>query len=269
MQAAHARHGDGSTRMAFPLADFPPLALIAAPVVVLAAYVVFGITGFGATVIIVPLLAQLLPLKFLVPLCVLLDLSAFILLSAQRGGQLDRAEVRWLLPFMLLGILIGAVALARAPEHWLLLGLGLFVTGYALLSLTAFRLHGATIARGWGAPLGIAGGIASALFGIGGPLYAIYVTRRVGEAGAMRATMSTLILMSGLTRFVMFIASGLLLSWPVATAWVLLLPCVLGGAMLGIRLHDRLALDQVRRIIYVVLLLSGAALIARALTAPG
>jgi uncharacterized membrane protein YfcA len=253
--------------MAFPLADFPLIAFIATPLVVAAAYVVFGITGFGATVIIVPLLAQVLPLKFLVPLCVVLDLSAFTLLSAKSGGKLDRAEIRWVVPFMLLGIVIGAVTLAKAPERWLLLGLGIFITGYAILSLTAFRLHTATITRAWGVPIGIVGGIASSLFGIGGPLYAIYVSRRTSDAGVMRATMSTLILTSGLTRFVMFLANGLLLSWPIATAWLLLLPCVLGGATLGMKLHDRLSLAHVRRVIYVVLLLSGASLIVRALTA--
>jgi uncharacterized membrane protein YfcA len=217
-------------------------------------------------VIIVPLLAQVLPLKFLVPLCVVLDLTAFLLLSAKSGNKLDRAELRWMAPFMVLGILIGAVTLARAPERALLLGLGLFVTAYAILSLTAFRLHTATITRAWGAPIGIAGGISSSLFGIGGPLYAIYMSRRTSDAGVMRATMSTLIVISGLTRFVMFIANGLLLSWTIALAWLLLLPCVLGGAALGMRLHDRLSLASVRRIIYVVLLLSGSALIARALT---
>ncbi|HEX4326558.1 MAG TPA: sulfite exporter TauE/SafE family protein [Burkholderiales bacterium] len=255
--------------MAFPLADFPLISFFAAPLVVICAYIVFGITGFGATVIIVPLLAQVLPLKFLVPLCVVLDLSAFVLLSAKSGGKIDRAEVRWVVPFMLLGIVIGAVTLAKAPERALILGLGIFITGYAVLSLTAFRLHSSTIARGWGVPVGIAGGISSSLFGIGGPLYAIYVSRRTTDAGVMRATMSTLILMSGLTRFLMFIANGLLLSWTIATAWLLLLPCVWGGAIVGMKLHDRLSLAHVRRMIHVVLLLSGASLIVRALAASG
>ncbi len=123
------------------------------------------------------------------------------------------------------------------------------------------------IARGWALPLGFAGGVFGAMFGIGGPLYAIYVSRRTSDAGVMRATMSTLILTSGLTRFAMFLANGLLLSWPIAGAWLLLLPCVLGGATLGMKLHDRLSLAHVRRVIYVVLLLSGASLIVRALTA--
>jgi uncharacterized membrane protein YfcA len=250
--------------MAFPLADFPLIAFLAAPLVVLAAYIVFGITGFGATVIIVPLLAQVLPLKFLIPLCVVLDMSAFVLLSAKSGSKVDWPEVRWVVPFMLLGILIGVVTLAKAPERWLLLGLGIFVTVYAAINLAAVRLHSKTLSRAWGAPIGVLGGVFSALFGIGGPLYVIYVSRRMSDAGIMRATMSTLILTSGLTRFAMFIANGLLLSWSIATAWLLLLPCVWGGATLGMKLHDRLSLTTVRRIIYVVLLVSGASLIIRA-----
>ena len=255
--------------MTFPLADFPLIAFFAAPLVVLGAYIVFGITGFGATVIIVPLLAQVLPLKFLVPLCVVLDLTAFVLLSARSGSKIDKAEVRWVVPFMLIGILIGVVTLASAPERWLLLGLGIFVTGYAVIGLAAFRIHTTTITRAWGAPIGIVGGISSALFGIGGPLYAIYVSRRMTDAGTMRATMSTLILMSGLTRFIMFVVNGLLLSWDIAAAWLLLLPMVWGGATLGMKLHDRMSLAAVRRMIYVVLLLSGASLVVRALTASG
>jgi len=66
-------------------------------------------------------------------------------------------------------------------------------------------------------------------------------------------------------RFVMFAVSGLLLSWDIAAAWLLLLPSVMGGAALGMKLHDRLSLANVRRVIYVVLLLSGASLIVRAL----
>jgi uncharacterized membrane protein YfcA len=255
--------------MTFPLADLPPAAFIAGPLVVLGAYIVFGITGFGATVIIVPLLAQLLPLKFLVPLCVVLDMTGFVLLSAKSGSKIDWGEVRWVVPFMMLGILIGVVTLASAPERWLLLGLGIFVTGYAAINLAAVRLHAKTLTRAWGAPIGVAGGVFSALFGIGGPLYVIYVSRRMNDPGTMRATMSTLILISGLTRFVMFIVNGLLLSWTVATAWLILVPCVWGGATIGMKLHDRLSLATVRRIIYVVLLVSGTSLIVRALGAPG
>jgi len=235
--------------------------------VVGAAYVVFGITGFGATVIIVPLLAQVLPLKFLVPLCVVLDLAAFVLLRAKSSSRRSGPELAWLLPPMLVGMVAGVFVLTAAPEKWLLLGLGVFITCFAIYSLATFRAHaGGEIARGWALPLGFAGGVFGAMFGIGGPLYAIYVSRRVTDTGTMRATMSVLILISGVTRFVAFVASGLLLSWPIFGAWLFLLPFTIGGAHLGMKLHDRLSLANVRRVIYVILLLSGASLIARFLT---
>lgn len=255
--------------MAFPLADFPPLAFVVAPLVVTFAYVVYGITGFGATVVILPIMAQVVPLKFMVPLSVVMDLSAFILLSAKSGRQIDRKEVLWLLPFMLVGMAAGALLLANAPERWLLLGLGIYITTYAAINLMAFKVHTTTISRNWGIVTGMAGGVTSALFGIGGPLYVIYVSRRTTDLSVMRATMSALILISGLTRFVMFIANKLLLSWAIFTAWILLLPFVWGGATLGMKLHDRMSIANVRRVIYVILLVSGGSLIVRALAASG
>ena len=53
-----------------------------APLVVFAGYVAFGISGFGSAIIVVPILAQFLPLKFVAPLMVLLDLSAILMVWA-------------------------------------------------------------------------------------------------------------------------------------------------------------------------------------------
>ena len=57
--------------------------LATAALVVAGAYVVFGLTGFGSTVVAVPLLAHVLPLTFAVPLIMLLDLAATVMLGAR------------------------------------------------------------------------------------------------------------------------------------------------------------------------------------------
>ena len=52
----------------------PPIELLVfTPLIVLGAYVVFGISGFGSTLMAVPLLAHLYPLKFVIPMVVVLD----------------------------------------------------------------------------------------------------------------------------------------------------------------------------------------------------
>ena len=83
----------------------------------LGAYVVYGMTGFGSTVLSMPLLAQLLPLKFAVPLMLLLDLGAFALFGARLRRGIRYDEIRWLAAFMLAGIAIGLTLLIRVSEQ--------------------------------------------------------------------------------------------------------------------------------------------------------
>ena len=246
--------------------EFSPVVYLIAPLVVFAGYVAFGISGFGATILIVPVLAQFLPLKFVVPLLVLLDLAAALMMRANKATQArDLGEIRWMLPFMLTGMVLGAYLLKAAPERWLMLALGLFVAGYALITLLRNRGMGGTIPRWWGAPIALLGGIGSALFGTGGPVYAIYVSRRLPDAGALRATMSTLITISVGVRIVAFSLTGLLFKIERGVAALALLGFMAGGLLLGLRLHSRMKPHDVRRVVHALLVVSGSSLALRAI----
>jgi uncharacterized protein len=246
--------------------EFTPLVYLIAPLVVFAGYVAFGISGFGSTIIIVPVLAQLLPLKFVVPLLVLLDLAAAIMMRATKATQArDMGEIRSMLPFMLIGMALGAYLLKVAPERWLMLALGVFVTGYALITLMRSRREGISIARWWCAPVALLGGTASSLFGTGGPIYAIYVSRRLQDPSVLRATMGTIIAISVVVRVVIFLLSGLLLKMALGIAVLALVGFMAGGMLLGMRLHSRMKVDDVRRVVHVLLLLSGSSLAVRAI----
>ena len=52
----------------------------------------------------------------------------------------------------------------------------------------------------WALPFGVFGGVFSALFGTGGPIYTIYLSRRIAALDAFRATISVVILASGVVR---------------------------------------------------------------------
>jgi uncharacterized membrane protein YfcA len=247
--------------------EFSPAVYLVAPLVVFAGYVMFGISGFGATIIIIPILAHFLPLKFVVPLLVLLDFGAAIMMRANKATDArDNAELRWMLPFMLTGMVAGAYLLKIAPESWLMLGLGLFVAGNAAASLLRKGAVAGGIARVWGAPIALLGGIGSSLFGTGGSVYAIYVTRRIRDPGAMRATMSTIISVSVMVRIVVFSLTGLLIKIELGIAALALMLFMAGGLLLGMRLHSRMNPDQLRRTVYGLLLVSGSSLAIRALS---
>ena len=91
-----------------PISDLlQPQILILAPLIVFAAYVVFGISGFGSTLIAVPLLAHLFPLTFVVPFFVLIDCVGAFNMGLRLRADVMRRELLLLLPFMALGVWAG------------------------------------------------------------------------------------------------------------------------------------------------------------------
>ena len=79
--------------------------------IILGAYFIRGITGFGSGLIAVPLLALILPLQTVVPLVLVLDLCASLIMSHKARAHVQWAEIVPLLPASLLGIIVGATLL--------------------------------------------------------------------------------------------------------------------------------------------------------------
>ena len=230
---------------------------------VLAAYTVFGLTGFGSAVVGVPILVHFVPLTFAVPLVLLLDLVSTLAVGALNWRQVERAELLRLLPSMLVGIAAGVTLLVSVEQRWLLLALGIFVLLNALWNL-ARRAPSQPVSAWWSVPAGAAGGVFSALFGTGGPIYTTYLARRVEGAG-FRATISCIILMSALVRLVTFGSTGLLQQPGLFLHWLWLLPVCALGVFAGSKLRARLPPARLRQGLFLLLALSGAGVIARAL----
>ncbi|KPK72522.1 MAG: hypothetical protein AMJ84_04005 [Acidithiobacillales bacterium SM23_46] len=237
-------------------------ALLAA-LVLLFAYLIRGISGFGSGLIAVPLLALLLPLTFVVPLILLTDFVASAILGQSTRKHIRWSEIRILLPTSALGVIVGATLLVGLPERPLLVALGVFVLFFGLRN--ALNLHSERpIARGWALPAGLVGGTVSGLFGTGGPPYVIYLSHRIRDKSELRATFSGLFLIEGGLRVAVFLLAGLL--WQPLLMWAVpaSLPLLAAGLYLGNRVHLGLTPTQMVRIIGVLLLVSGTSLLWKA-----
>lgn len=239
-------------------------ALLLVPVVVFAAYLVFGITGFGASPITIPVLVHLLPLAFVLPLAGLLDLGSALPLGFHTRRQADSRELVTLVPFTLLGLTLGVTLLLRLPRDATLLALGLFVCAYAV-NLVVRRDTRRRLSRGWAVPAGIVGGLLGALFGMGGPPYVVYLAGRIAAPDAQRATISQMVILNVGLRVIAFALAGLLASTALWLAVAALLPVAWAGVWVGHRAHLRLPPAAAARIIAGALFIAGAALVARAL----
>ena len=241
-----------------------PSAAILAPaaLTVASAYIIYGMTGFGASVVAVPVLTLFLPLRAVVPTMLVFDLLSGLLVGLRNRHILARDEVIRIVPFMLIGMVAGVTLLVGLPQRPLLLTLGSFVLAYVGWSLLLPRRK-QTISSRWAAPLALAGGVFGALFGTGGPLYVVYLTRRIQDPRILRATASTLIFASGVIRLGLFSAVGLYHQPVVLPLAAFLLPFAMGGLFVGSRLHHRLPANRVIQAVWAVLVLSGLNLLWR------
>lgn len=237
---------------------------IAAPLIVIAAYIIFGISGFGSALISIPLMAHFLPLKEVVPMMVLLDFAAAFSTGLRARGQVDFVEARRFIPPILLGILAGVFLLKGLPGEPLLIALGLFVSGYGFFAL--LRRAPLPRAPAWVAyPVGVVGGLIAALFGVGGPIYVIHLSTRIADPSVLRATLSIVFSFSTAARITMFLVTGLLINGKLWIGAALLLPFMFAGKYIGSHIHLRMPKEHLVRIVNALLILSGASLLTRAL----
>jgi len=236
-----------------------------AAVTVAAGYLVFAITGFGAALLTVPVLSHFLPLPFVLPLAVLLDVGASLVVGVKFRRDADWRELTWMVPSSLAGAVLGVSLLVNLPREAALTALGVFAFAYGLYSLRA-GVPVARISAAWASVSGFAGGAMGTLFGIGAPPYAIYLSRRVEDKAAMRATLSTMVLASTGIRLTVFAIAGLVLLDRLA-AWALLFPFALAGLRAGHRIHFRMPREKVLAAISALLIATGASLLARVLLA--
>jgi hypothetical protein len=92
----------------------------------------------------------------------------------------------------------------------------------------------------------------------------VYLTHRLRDKIAFRATLSNMVIFSVSIRAVVFTASGLMLADRL-TAFAVLVPFALAGLWLGNRIHGRVSRAGVLRVVSSLLLLIGLSLLARAL----
>jgi uncharacterized membrane protein YfcA len=245
------------------VAELSPWLLLLAPLVVIVAYTVFGLSGFGSTVVSVPILAHFLPVSYLVPLMVLLDLASAVFIGSAGREHLSREELKRLVPWMFVGFVVGVTVLVGAPDRYLRAALGAFAMVIGIHGFFNPTLR-RTISGLWCIPAGVVGGAVATVFGAGGPIYATYLSGRLKDKSRIRSTMSTLISISAFSRALVYAVTGLLLHLTVLAGALLMAPFAYLGVKLGHRIHVGLTQEQMRRAIGALLVVTGLSLLARA-----
>jgi uncharacterized membrane protein YfcA len=99
---------------------------------------------------------------------------------------------------------------------------------------------------------------------MGGAIYSMYISRRLQTRDTIRATQSALIGLNTFTRVVIFALAGSYASWRVPLLALLFVPIMFLGTFVGHHLTLKMSRERFLQILYLVLVVSGAALVIRA-----
>jgi len=242
--------------------DYGTFAALAA--IAFAGAVVYGITGFGSALITIPLATHLVPLTFALAMFAVVDFVNSLRVGLQNPRHAVKAEVVRMAPMILVGLAIGVTLLVSLPPKSGMLALGLFIAAYALYSL-ARRASMGTVSRRWAYAAGVAGGLTGALFGAGGPPYAIYLSHRPLSKEEFRATLTFTTVFSIGLRVLAFLVTGLLLDLRAWIAAAVAIPAALAGITVATHVFRRISRETLARLVGLLLLATGVSLVARAL----
>lgn len=246
-----------------------PELVAAALAIVFASYLVFGLTGFGSSLLAVPLLSQLAPLAFVLPLVLALDLVASAQIHVGAAARPDRGELLRTFAPMAAGTAAGVLLLGALPEAVLLALLGVLTLAWGVRMLRPAPAEPPPpIGRGWALPAGGAAGLMGAAFGVPGPPYVMYLSRRVRDKSTFHATIASALGLHFLLRAVVFAIAGLYAQPGVVQAIAWLLPASVLGAWAGLRLQRGVPASRFFRLVALLLAGIGAALLVRVASGP-
>jgi uncharacterized membrane protein YfcA len=228
--------------------------------VVLLAYWVRGMAGFGSGLIAVPLLTLMWPVTLVVPIVVALDYLGSALQGIGNAERVAWREQGALIPLMIVGVAVGIWALSTVPTTVLARVLGAFVIAYAVYQM--LPLPELRASRAAATYCGFLGGLVGTLFGTGGPFYVIYLNLRGLDRTVFRATFAMNFLIDGGVRLAAFVGAGL---YSRQTLGYLLaaVPVAGAGLFVGGRIQTGFSPRAFQIVIRLLLLTSGVALLLK------
>jgi len=239
--------------------------------IVLGAYFVGTVLGFGTTILVVTFGAHLVELDVLLPIVSPLNigLGGYIAVRHYRATRWRLLVRRWW-PSVAVGVPLGLLLFNLRELTWLKLGFGVLVVVLAGLQLRTWRRSRGAAGepiRGWrGFALLFSGGVVHGVYQTGGPLVVYVLGREIEDKSAFRSTVSTLFLPFTTALIVDYALIGLYRPEVIQLGLMSVVPVLLGLG-LGEWAHRRINDRSFKLAVWLLLFAGGLVLVGRALWA--
>jgi uncharacterized membrane protein YfcA len=229
--------------------------------VVLVASFTQGLTGFGAALVVMPLLSPVLGPRTAAPFMALVAAGLQVVLIARYHRAVNWGAVWRLSLPALLATPVGVYGLRVLDERLTLSVLAAVVIGYAVYGLAGPRLPGARHAA-WPYAAGFAGGLLGGAYNTNGPPVVVYGHCRRWSPAEFKGTLTLFFTINGAGILASHAATGGFTP-AVWEHFLWALPALAVGVVAGVALDRRVNAARFRTLVLVLLLLLGARLVLR------
>ena len=217
-----------------------------------------SLSGFGFSLVAMPLLVQLVGIRVAAPLVAASALTLNIINTIRWRASIDVSEIKRLGVWMVLGIPLGIWGIFALNETIVKTGLGILLVSYALFAL--FKPDQLpTISRRWAYPAGFLAGVLGGAYNTSGPPLILYGSLRNWPHRRFRAVLQSLFGFAASLIVLGHISMGHY-TRPVLMQTLAALPALLLGILTGAMLDRHIKPHHLARWITLATLLLGVSL---------
>lgn len=243
--------------------SFDLVTIIIAFIVIFCAGLIQGATSFGFSLFALPILAVFLPLKIIVPILVIYSIimNSIILYKIREHVKIKR--ILMLIIAAVIATPLGANMLINMNEKVLQLIVGVIVTISALSFYFGYKIkiNNEKIAY---IPVGFLSGLLNGSVSLSGPPVILFLTNQGVEKQVFRATLTAYFWILNIMTVVTFVYKRLV-SAEILKFTLYLLPALVIGVLIGIKLGNKVKEETFKKLTTVLLICMGVLSIISAL----
>ncbi len=214
-----------------------------------------GLTGFGFSILSLPLITLLISPKIAVPILVLYSIviNIVVFFSARKAFKLKKVWI--LMIFGIIGVPIGAHFLVTLNDNLIKLFIGIFITIFGILLLFGFRrkIKHEKISM---VPIGIISGILSGSVSMGGPPVILFLSNQGANKQAFRANLAVYFFILNIFTIPVYFLNGLITKIVISYSITFLTALVI-GVIIGNFLSHKIKENHFRKLTLILLIIMG------------
>ncbi len=237
--------------------------LLYGTLIVFVSFALKAVTGMGAALLCVPLLAMLIDIKAAVPLELLFEIVFGAVLVTQVYRQIQKEMMLVVVLSAFAGIFTGAGILLYASETALRVVLSLVVFVFSLRIFFTLEKSGEGEGKRRYIPgllCGFAGGSIGGITGQQGPPIALYLEDQIKDKTKLRATLIAVFFINDVFRMIVYLTRGILRTEMFIQS-LYFLPALIIAIIVGNFFHFRIE-DSIFRKLIALILIASALIIA-------